>query len=79
MALYLNVENEAFQESLDSPLYVDKYPLIEILNKSIKTKKKYFCLSRSRRFEKTVTAQMLRPYYARGQDRSSLFNELKIA
>ena len=77
MALYLNVENEAFQESLDSPLYVDKYPLIEILNKSIKTKKKYFCLSRARRFEKTVTAQMLCPYYARGQDSSSLFNELK--
>lgn len=42
MALYLNAENESFQESLDSLIYVDKSPLIEILNKSIKTKNKYF-------------------------------------
>ena len=41
MALYLNVGNESFQESLNSLIYVDKSPLIEILNKSIKTKNKY--------------------------------------
>lgn len=79
MALYLNVENDDFQESLDSPIYVDKSPLIEILNESIKTKNKYFCLSRPRRFGKSVTAQMLCSYYARGIDSSPLFDDLKIA
>lgn len=79
MALYLNVGNDPFQESLDSPLYVDKSPLIEILNKSIKTKNKYFCLSRPRRFGKSVTAQMICSYYARGIDSSPLFDDLKIA
>ena len=79
MALYLNVGNESFQESLDSPIYVDKSPLIEILNKSIKTKNKYFCLSRPRRFGKSVTAQMICSYYAKGQDCSPLFDDLKIA
>ena len=79
MALYLNVGNESFQESLNSLIYVDKSPLIEILNKSIKTKNKYFCLSRPRRFGKSVTAQMICSYYARCQDSSSLFDNLKIA
>ena len=79
MALYLNVGNESFQESLDSPIYVDKSPLIEILNKSIKTKNKYFCLSRPRRFGKSVTAQMICSYYAKGQDCSPLFDDRKIA
>ena len=79
MALYLNVGNESFQESLNSFIYVDKSPLIEILNKSIKTKNKYFCLSRPRRFGKSVTAQMICSYYAKGQDCSPLFDNLKIA
>ena len=79
MALYLNVGNESFQESLNSLIYVDKSPLIEILNKSIKTKNKYFCLSRPRRFGKSVTAQMICSYYAKGQDCSPLFDDLKIA
>ena len=79
MALYLNVVNESFQESLNSLIYVDKSPLIEILNRSIKTKNKYFCLSRPRRFGKSVTAQMICSYYARCQDSSSLFDNLKIA
>lgn len=42
MALYLNVGNESFQESLNSLIYVDNSPLIEIINRSIKTKNKYF-------------------------------------
>ena len=79
MALYLNVGNESFQESLNSLIYVDKSPLIEILNRSIKTKNKYFCLSSPRRFGKSVTAQMICSYYARCQDSSSLFDNLKIA
>ena len=79
MALYLNVGNESFQESLNSIIYVDKSPLIEILNRSIKTKNKYFCLSRPRRFGKSVTAQMICSYYAKGQDCSPLFDDLEIA
>ena len=79
MALYLNAGNESFQESLDSLIYVDKSPLIEVLNQNIKTINKYFCLSRPRRFGKSVTAQMICSYYAKGQDSSSLFDDLKIA
>ena len=79
MPKYLNKEKNLFQESLDSFIYVDKSPLIEILNKCIKTKQKYFCLSRPRRFGKSVTAQMLCSYYSRGEDSSSQFDSLKIA
>ncbi len=79
MPKYLNKEKNLFQKSLDSFIYVDKSPLIEILNKCIKTKQKYFCLSRPRRFGKSVTAQMLCSYYSRGEDSSSQFDSLKIA
>ena len=79
MPKYLNKEKNLFQESLDSFIYVDKSPLIEILNKCIKTKQKYFCLCRPRRFGKSVTAQMLCSYYSRGEDSSSQFDSLKIA
>lgn len=79
MAKYLNKGKELFQETLDSLIYVDKSPLIEILNQSIKTQDKYFCLSRPRRFGKSVTAKMLCSYYSRGVDSSSQFDNLKIA
>ena len=77
--MYLNTGNDSFQESLDSSIYVDKSPLLEILNQNIKTKNKYFCLSRPRRFGKSVTAQMICSYYERGEDSSSQFDSLKIA
>ena len=79
MAKYLNKGKELFQETLDSLIYVDKSSLIEILNQSIKTQDTYFCLSRPRRFGKSVTAKMLCSYYSRGVDSSSQFDNLNIA
>ncbi len=65
MAHYLNRGKDSFQKSLDSLIYVDKSPLLKILNQNIKTKDKYFCLSRPRRFGKSETAQMICSYYER--------------
>lgn len=79
MAMYLNVGQGLFQESLDSLIYIDKTPLIDILNQNLKTKNKYFCLSRPRRFGKSVTAQMICSYYSKGSDSSNQFDNLKIS
>lgn len=79
MGSFLNPRNKGFAESLNSPIYVDKSPLIGILNRLINTKKKFVCVSRPRRFGKSVTAEMLVAYYARGNDSSSQFEHLKIA
>ena len=79
MARYLNRGKGAFQEALDSLIYIDKSPLIEILNQNLKTQDKYFCLSRPRRFGKSLTAKMICSYYSRGEDSSSQFDSLKIS
>ena len=42
MPKYLNKEKNLFQESLDSFIYVDKSPLIELLNENINTENCFF-------------------------------------
>ncbi|MBQ9275960.1 MAG: AAA family ATPase [Succinivibrio sp.] len=78
MANYLNPGNSDFAESLKTKPYVDKTPLLAMLNPLIATKNKYVCISRPRRFGKSVTAGMLCAYYGQG-DSAELFAPLQIA
>ena len=79
MGSYLNPGSKKFCESLNSLIYVDKSGLIEKTNAYISTKQKYLCLSRPRRFGKTMAADMLAAYYGSGEDTHALFTGLKIA
>lgn len=78
MGSYLNPGSERFQTSLRSEIYVDKTMMIEVLNRRIRTEQKFLCVSRPRRFGKSMAADMLSAYYGR-TDTASLFNHLKIA
>ena len=62
MGIYLNPDNIDFKEALNSEIYVDKTGLIALTNKVIRTEQKYVCVSRPRRFGKSVTANMLTAY-----------------
>ena len=79
MGLYLNPSNEDFEESLNSKIYVDKSGIIAYSNEVISTKQKYICISRPRRFGKTMAAEMLTAYYCCGFDSSDMFANLKIS
>ncbi|MBQ7922719.1 MAG: AAA family ATPase, partial [Clostridia bacterium] len=79
MGNYLNPGSERFQTSLRSEIYVDKSLLIAQVNRRIRTEQKFICLSRPRRFGKSMAADMLAAYYGHGNDTSSLFDGLKIA
>ena len=79
MGIYLNPGNAAFQEMRNSDIYVDKSEMISILNRKIKTKDKYVCVSRPRRFGKSVDAEMLVAYYGKNCDSYELFDDLKIS
>lgn len=79
MGIYLNPGNANFQMSLNSEVYVDKSPLIAELNARINTRQRYICISRPRRFGKSLTAEMLSAYYSKGCDSSAQFSSLKIA
>ena len=79
MGIYLNPSNESFQEAVNSEIYVDKTGLIAFTNKKIKTSQKHICVSRPRRFGKSINLAMLAAYYSKGCDSRDLFAGLSIA
>ena len=68
-----------FFKDVNSDIYVDKTLLIEQSNKYINTNSQYVCISRPRRFGKSMAANMLTAYYSRGCDSKEMFSNLKIA
>ena len=79
MGFYLNPGTKGFQETLNSQIHVDKSLLIERTNALVNTRQKYICLSRPRRFGKSMAADMLSAYYNCTADSAALFDNLKIA
>ena len=79
MGIYVNPGNAAFRESINSPIYIDKTELIRYTNAAMCTYNKFICVSRPRRFGKTMAADMLSAYYSKGCDSEKLFGGRKIA
>lgn len=79
MGIYLNPDNDLFQISVNSEIYVDKSELIRFTNRRLGQEKRFLCVSRPRRFGKSMAANMLTAYYSRGCDSRALFENLKIA
>ena len=78
MGKYICIGNGSFK-SVRQDEYVDKSGLISIINRTIGTERRYSCVTRSRRFGKTLAARMLCAYYDRSCDSCSLFQDLEIA
>lgn len=79
MGSYLNPKNKSFWEAKRSEIYIDKTGLISYTNKCINTQQKFICVSRPRRFGKSMALNMLAAYYSRGCDSSELFADCRIA
>ena len=62
MGIYLNPSSIGFKRSLNSEIYVDKTGLIEKTNALLDTEQKFICVSRPRRFGKSMAANMLSAY-----------------
>ena len=78
MARYIDKGNMGFREARNSE-YVDKSGLISVVNSTLGTKYKFSCVSRARRFGKSMAAEMLMAYYDRSCDSRELFEDLEIA
>ena len=76
MALYINKGNEAFKRALTSE-YVDKTGLIAEINSTLFTEKSFTCVSRCRRFGKSMAAKTLCAYYDHSCDSRELFRGLE--
>ena len=77
---YLNVKNPfiSFQRVLRNRAFVDKSLLIEEINCQMEQGNSYICITKPRRFGKTVNASMLGAYYTKGFDNSDLFKGLAV-
>jgi len=78
MGAYINTGNAGFQRARNSE-YVDKSGLIAVVNKTLFTEQSFTCVSRCRRFGKSMAAKMLCAYYDWSCDSRSLFADLQIA
>jgi hypothetical protein len=67
MGIYINKGNGLFRQSRNSE-YIDKSGLIAVVNSTLFTRQRYTCVTRSRRFGKSMAAEMLAIayYYAHG-------------
>ena len=78
MGVYLNPGNDKFRRIINSEIYIDKTGLILYTNKVLDTQQQNICVSRPRRFGKSMAANMLAAYYSRECDSKELFKGLKI-
>lgn len=78
MGVYLNPGNVLFRRCLDAEIYVDKTELIHHTNALLNTVNNLICVSRPRRFGKSMALSMLAAYYSKGCDSKKLFAGLKV-
>ena len=79
MGRYVNPGNRNFAGVAVSRIYVDKTGMLEHLNQVLDTEQRWVCVSRPRRFGKTLAADMAAAYYSRGCSSDELFRGKKIA
>ena len=77
--MYLNPDNKLFADSCRQKYFVDKTALIGVVEELYDTYGARFCVSRPRRFGKSMASDMLAAFYSKGCDSRSLFADLKIA
>lgn len=78
MGVFINKGNEGFVCALNGE-YVDKTGMIEIINKTLGTERCLTCVTRSRRFGKSMALKMLCAYYDKSCDSRNLFEGLSIS
>ena len=77
MGKFLNKGNDGFRAVRNSE-FVDKSRLIEIVNATLNTERQFTCVSRARRFGKSIGAEMLYSYYDQWNASEELFADLQI-
>ena len=73
MGIYVNPSLEKLSKAKKKRYYVDKSMIISKLNEIIDSNDAYICVSRPRRFGKTMAANMIAAYYSKGCDSHEIF------
>lgn len=80
MGIYLNGSraHTLYKNESVKPFFIDKTELIEELLPLVEQGSSYVCITRPRRFGKTMAAHMIAAYFSRGIDSHMLFDSLRI-
>lgn len=81
MGFYLDsaAPKTLYRSEVKSPYFVDKSMVLKELFQFMKTGNKHICITRPRRFGKTVMTNMIASFFTDAQDSSDIFDHLKIA
>src|SRR5574344_588994 len=75
---YINQNNDGFKKAIKD-FYIDKTDLIAFTNNNLESENCLMCVSRPRRFGKSLAAKMLNAYYSKGCSSKEIFDKFKIA
>lgn len=78
MGSYINKGNAGFADCIVGE-YIDKTEMIAFINSTLNTSTRLTCVTRPRRFGKSMAASMLCAYYDKSCDSSALFAPFAIA
>ncbi len=79
MGIFVNPGNTMFRKKLNSKIFVDKTPMINELNELIENDEGFVCMSRARRFGKTMMTNLMSAYYSKNCDSREIFEGLKLS
>lgn len=81
MGNYLNsiVPFNSYQTTVSGTYFVDKSPLLDELLPAIGTEERFFCITRPRRFGKSVMANMIAAFFGKAADAENIFKHLMIS
>ena len=74
-----NFKNNEFELVSKDRFFVDKTNMIKDISSLIGVKDRFVCITRPRRFSKTINAMMPAWYYSKNADFKKLFDKLKIS
>lgn len=81
MGVYLNSTSPfyLYKSETEKTYFIDKSPLLEQLFPMVKSGNSHICITRPRRFGKTIMANMIGAFFGKGCQSGSLFSQSKIA
>lgn len=81
MGMFLNsrVPFDAYQSTAAGKYFVDKSALLDELIPALGMDERYFCITRPRRFGKSVMANMIGAFFGKAADAKAVFDKLDIS
>lgn len=82
MGMYLNSKKAAilYKDEADAAFFVDKTAILDEIVPLVEQRgNKYICITRPRRFGKSVMASMIASYFGKGKDSKQTFDKLMVS